>query len=57
MVGNLLDYEMTRDEWRMHRGRGLEIVDAEEETHKVENVRKANERKPYINLRLISFDV
>ena len=44
MVGNLLDHEMTRGEWRMHRGREREIVDAEEEKHKVGNVRKANER-------------
>jgi hypothetical protein len=43
MVGNLLAHKLTRGEWRMHRAKGQEIVDAEE-THKVENVRKVNER-------------
>lgn len=40
MVGNLLDHEMTRGEWQMHRGREREIVDAEEK-HKVGNVQKS----------------
>ena len=48
MVDNLLAHEMTRGEWRMHRGRDREIVGAEEEMHKVENVRKANEINIYI---------
>ena len=47
MVGNLLAHKMTKVEWRMHRGREREIV-AAEETHKMENVRKANEINIYI---------
>lgn len=48
MVGNLLAHEMTRVEWQMHRGREREIVDAEEEMHKVKNVRKTNGINIYI---------
>ena len=57
MVGNLLAREVTRGEWRMHRAKDREIVDAGEETRKAENVRKVNEILTYIYLRLISFDV
>ena len=45
MPGNLLAHEMTRVEWRMHRGIEPEIVDAK---HKMENIRKANEINVYM---------
>jgi hypothetical protein len=52
MVGNLSAREMTRGEWRMHRGSEREIVGAGGESHKVENVRKANE----INIYMLTSD-
>jgi hypothetical protein len=50
MVGNLLARETTRREWRMHREREREIVDAGEECR---NVRKANE----INICILASDL